>query len=301
MKKLLLLALLVLPCAGLFAQQDTSMIGKMIVVELYSGGEQKGTLMADDGREITIMTTDRGKIIIPKYQVKSMRLINGQRKKDEDYIRQNEYGNNYQFFSNAVPYNENEVTLRMPLFAAFIVDIGITEEFSVSFGSIWFSAYGLTGTYRKALGNDHHLSFSLGAGGMLARFGRNSSYNDLSGLLFKGCYSIGTKEKNFSFGLGYGSTFSGNVNSIVFHTGGLVQLNQKIAMTVEGMMAPKYSAGQGGWALRIRTKKDNCWDLGVHFVLYEEEYVAYSPTGQTYLEKGISGFGFPFVGYMHKF
>lgn len=284
------------------AQVDSSMVGKMVVVTTNGGGKHTGTLLSDDGREIQIMSVDKGKIIIPKYVIESIRpLHENKSSKKDDYIEGNQYYSHYQFSPTAIPTEKTEIQLRMPYFAAGIVDIGVTEEFSLSFGTAWFAAYSLSGSWKKKLSGSGHVGITAGLGGLVARFGRNSRYGEASGTWGRVYYTVGNPERNFTVGGGYATTFAGSEGSIVLNAGGMARLNKRLSLLAEGITFPRYKFGSIGWSMRILTKKMNAWDLGLQFVVYEETYTTILPTGQTTTQRGLSGIGFPYVGYLHKF
>lgn len=286
---------------SLFAQNDSSLVGKIVVVKTSDGNRIKGTLISDDGRELTITSPDQGRVIIPKYVVTSIEPLTEKNYKSDQLVETNPYPNYYQLSPSAIPMDKNDIQVRLPGLFAGSVDVSASDNLSLHFGVLSFAGYSFGGCYRKQTGEKNYFGGGIFVGGLIGSFGYGSSYSDYSGAMARAFYTRGDKEKNLSIGVGYGTTFSGNYNQFFINAGGMVRVNAKIILMLDGYALPKESAGTLGWAMRILTKRGNAWDVGIQSVIYQDTYTITQQNGQTLVKKGIAGFGFPFLGWSHKF
>lgn len=119
--------------AGQIFQSDSaksSLPKKPQIIITNDGGTFIGYIEAMDDREITIATKDKGRIIIPKYAVRSIETVTEDNYTFGKYVSENNFSGRYALASSALPAEKGKLYLTV-LYAAGGADYAITDNFSM--------------------------------------------------------------------------------------------------------------------------------------------------------------------------
>lgn len=294
-----LLMILVLSVSSALAQSDSTNTGRLVEVRTTENNKFIGTIISDDGTTLVLLTTTIGKVSIPKLQIKSIKYMDEGQSKSQGFNPGQMQHNRYLLSKNALPMEDNQVQMHLPMMCFGLVDIGFSERFSLTAGTFWFAAFGFMGNYiipTKSAGN---FGISAGVGGLVRPFGAANTIGQITGFNASLYYTLGDERRNFTIGGGYLSNFEGEGNSYYFNFGGQAQFNNRMAIMTEGALAPEYKGGTFGLALRLLSKKGNTWDLGLSYLLYEDLLYRYYGNGYYTTSTAVVGIPFPVVGF-HK-
>lgn len=199
MKQLLILILLLISFTGM-AQEDTTAVKQLVVVQKFDGKEYIGYILEDDGREILLVTEDLGKIYIRKEQISKIYDV-----EDEEHIVNGVYNTEgpfttrYAFTTNALPIKKGENYAMVNLYGPE-VHFAISDNFNIGVMSTWIgSPLVLAMKYSMKTSNEN-VNFSLGLLSGTSSF--LNSFQGYGGLAF-GNVTIGDRRRNITLAAGY--------------------------------------------------------------------------------------------------
>ncbi len=291
--------MLVLSASSAIAQNDSTNTGRLVEVRTTEDNKFIGTIISDDGVNMVILTTTIGKVSIPKLQIKSIKYLDEGQGKSRSFNPGMIQHHRYILNKNALPMEENQVQMHLPMLCFGLVDIGFSERFSLSAGTFWFAAFGFQGNYIISTKSAGNFGISAGVGGLVKPFGTSSSMGEITGFNASAYYTLGDSKRNFTIGGGYLSNFEGRKNSYYFNFGGQAQFNNRMAFVTEGAIAPEYEGGTFGFAFRLLSKKGNTWDLGLSYFMFKDEVYRYTSPGYYTTTSVLIGVPIPVVGF-HK-
>jgi hypothetical protein len=165
-----------------------------------NGVEYVGQILADDGREILLLTQELGKIYIPKADVKSVTLVDVQADyRGGEYLGQGVFTTRYQFTTNAFPIKRGENYALINLYGPE-VHFGLLPNLSVGIMATWIaSPIALALKYTIPTQNPK-LNFGLGS--IMASSGYLNQAKGFGGLHW-GMATYGTRRSNATLSLGY--------------------------------------------------------------------------------------------------
>ncbi|MEY3086238.1 MAG: hypothetical protein RLZ93_155 [Bacteroidota bacterium] len=176
------------------------------LIVLNNGVEYVGQILADDGREILVLTQQLGKIYIPKSDVKSVTLVDAKADyKAGEYLGQGVFTTRYQFTTNAFPIKKGENYALVNLYGPE-VHFAVLPNFSVGVMATWIaSPIALAFKYTVPTQNPQ---LNFGVGSILASSGYFNQAKGFGGLHW-GMATYGTRRSNVTLSLGYGHFNSG--------------------------------------------------------------------------------------------
>jgi len=199
--KILLSLLFVLTSFFTFAQQpandhDTT---KYLIVR-NNGIEYVGEILSDDGREILLITTELGKIYIPKSEVKSITKVDLQKDyRAGEFLGQGVFTTRYQFTTNAFPIQKGENYTMVNLYGPE-VHLSVAQNFSVGVMATWIaSPIALAFKYTIPTRNPK-LNFGLGT--LLGSSGYLNQGKGIGGLHWA-MATYGSRRTNATLSLGF--------------------------------------------------------------------------------------------------
>lgn len=195
--------------------QDTT---KYLVVR-NNGIEYVGQILSDDGREILLLTSQLGKIYIPKSEVKSISKVDLQNDfKAGEFLGQGVFTTRYQFTTNAFPIQKGENYAMVNLYGPE-VHLSVAQNFSVGVMATWIaSPIALAFKYTIPTQNPK-LNFGLGTLlGSSGYFNQGKGYGGLHWAMA----TYGTRRTNATLSLGYAYFNSGFnfTNDYTYYTPG---------------------------------------------------------------------------------
>jgi len=208
-KLLLSLVLIIFPFLSITAQNPSDSSPNInqtdtiyYVVQLMSGREYFGYILADDGREIKLNTESVGIIFVKKQDVKFIKPVDYEKSKVSVYKPQGSgavFNTRYFFTNNALPVKKGENYAMIHLYGPE-AHFAINDKLNLGFMTTWIGSPAIfVGKYTFYSKELHHMSFGSMTG--------TSSYllngRGFGGLSW-GTYTYGNEESNFSISIGQG-------------------------------------------------------------------------------------------------
>lgn len=299
MKKIIFLVLLVVALVYTnksIAQSDSTKVvkekpwwkkGKQYVLILNDGTEYVGEIVGDNEREILLQTKSMGKIYLPKYQVKSINLVDSENFSNGEYLNENEHKSYYMAATNALPFKKGEFRLNTAYFGAYSGYYCINENIAIGLQT------SLVGT---PMGIGLKTSFSLGGEDYvgtemsIASMTYTGSSNILGNVAAK--YSRGNSKTNFTVmgGIGFSSFMQyqysiqtnqntnvrKNDNTYYFNASVFHRVSKNAGFVAEGWVVPKNNFGLAGLGVRILKRPEKSWVFGFYNLFYRETYYTYT-------------------------
>ncbi len=207
-----LIALVLIFTVGFYAKsyaQDTTAqatdTSKLYLVKKTDGGEFYGHILADDGREILLLTKKIGKIYISKSDIAEIVLLTTeevQKLRDapyQDYRNSGPYTTRYYFTTNALPIKKNEHYAMLHLYGPE-VHFAVADGFSVGVMTTWIGSP-IAAAAKYTLFSKNKNSMSVGT--IIGSSGFLFNGKGFGGLHFA-TYTRGVPGKNMSISAGYG-------------------------------------------------------------------------------------------------
>ncbi len=269
MKKIkIILRLLVLVCLTNIANAQSDSTSSEVkdtstyIVITNDGGEFIGKIESDDGRELKLMTINKGAVIIPKYAVKSMTKANLDNMRGGEYFSENPHASRYFYTPTGYGIKKGEGYVQTIWGVYYQLQYGITDNFSLGVSTTFIGTpITLTPKYSFEINPKLHIAVGAQIG--------IETYTTVNGnpiLLGIGYTSLtaGSKEDNLSIGLGYAQiSFDGeNGGGAAVSLAGITRVAKKISIMGEFWVFPKDGVLFGGPGLRIIRKKENILDFG---------------------------------------
>lgn len=289
-----------------FAQQSTETNDSIFIFELNDGTLISGKLQSEDDREVIILSDTRGRLIIPKYTIKSRRLAQQTDFIDSKLIHKNPHPSRYFYSPSALPIEKNSGYFNITYFSLVQVQYGISDKFSVGVtSSVLLMPLLINAKWSEKIADDVHVSF----GGQIGRIWWSPS-SPVVGIGF-GNITFGNTEENVTFNAGYGfaDDNEGDAQGLFI---GSVSGNKRISDKVSVMLDLFYlndgvtPTVLGGPGIRIYSGKRVAWDIGVmafSSVFTDYDYI-YDPATMNYeviaTKNRRTYYPIPFFGLTYK-
>jgi len=187
-------------CLTLFAQNEND----QVKIETIDGNEYIGKIVEENNDDLVLETESLGRITIKKVNVKTREIISVEKIKDGKYWFDNPQSTRYFWSPNGYGLKKGEGYYQNVWVLFNQVSVGVTDNFSVGFGTIPLFLFGastpvwLTPKFSIPVVAE---KFNIGAGALVGTvIGEEESG---FGLLY-GITTFGSRDKNISIGLGYG-------------------------------------------------------------------------------------------------
>ena len=205
---------------GAFFQQDLhaqsdSVNRQKVVVVMNNGVERTGYIISDDGRELLLETANLGRIFIKKSDIKRITPLVEETEEDGDergygeYAKTGPFTTRYYFTTNALPIKKRENYALVHLYGPE-VHFAVTDRLSVGVMSTWIaSPIALAVKYSIPTDNKNinwGVGTIIGSGGYLQPLGY--------GALHWGMLTLGDRQKNVTFSLGYSYINPGRLEEV---------------------------------------------------------------------------------------
>jgi len=236
------------------------------MITTNDGGEFVGKIISDDGREVVIVDKSKGKIILPKYAIKSMEMVKQSNVVGNMIVHANPHPSRYLFSPSAIALKKGEGYMNWFYFLLFQMQYGITENFSAGITTSWFLAPTLLNLKYTVPVSDE-LCFAVGGQvGKLYILDTN-----LVSLGFASA-TYGTSESNVSLNVGYGSYESAGIT--IASLSGVKRISENASIMGEFWYCqPKNSDPffMGGPALRLYSGRKATFDIALLALGFKEE------------------------------
>jgi len=243
---------------------DTTISNDSVYVfELNDGTLISGKLVSEDDREIVVFTENKGRIILPKYTIKSRRLALKTDFLDSKLIHKNPHPSRYFYSPSAFPIEKNSGYFNLTYFVVMQAQYGVTDHLSVGVSSTFILMPLLINVkWSEKIADNLYASF----GGQIGRIWWSPS-SPIVGLGF-GNVTYGNTEENVTVNVGYGFLNDEDDENSGLFMGSLCG-NKRISDKVSLMLDLFYLSDGvtptvlGGPGIRIYSGKRVAWDIGV--------------------------------------
>lgn len=255
----------------------------LYMITTNDGGEFVGKVISDDGRELVIIDRAKGKVIIPKYAVKSMEIVTQKNVIGNNIVHANPHPSRYLFSPSAIALKKGEGYMNWFYFLIFQMQYGITENFSAGITTSWFlSPTMLNLKYTVPVADN----FCLAVGGQV---GKLAIWDDNLVTVGFASGTYGTNESNISLNVGYGSYDKDGIS--IATLSGVHRIGEKASIMGEFWYCQPNSGNpffMGGPALRLYSGRKATFDIAVLALAFKERRYNfdgyYDPNTDTYVE-----------------
>ena len=206
MKLICILSLVILTAIQLssYGQEspDTTSIYR---IETKDGNTYTGTIIKEDANTLILKTEKLGELSIQQGDIKSRTEISDVKKREGEYWLPNPQSSRYFWAPNGYGLRKNEGWYQNIWIFYNQLSYGFTDNFSCGVGLVPLFLFGGTATpvwlvpkFSIPVAKD---KFNIGAGTLLSTV--IGEETEIFGLLY-GTATVGSRDKNFSFGMAYG-------------------------------------------------------------------------------------------------
>ncbi len=229
---ILIILLIYLPMIASAQNQNDST--EEYMVRTKDGNEFRGHMVSEDNDKIILRTKNMGEITINKSDIKEIESIKeGQIRGDEVWL-ENPQATRYFFSPNGYGLKRGEGYYQNVWVLWNQVAVGVTDNFSLGGGMIPLFLFAGTSTpvwltpkLSIPVSRD---KFNLGAGGLIGTvLGED---NGSFGILY-GIATLGSRDKNVSFGMGYGYAGGDWATSPLFNINGMFRISRQTYLLTE--------------------------------------------------------------------
>jgi small nuclear ribonucleoprotein (snRNP)-like protein len=188
-------------CSTLFAQVEN----EQVRIETTDGNEYIGTIVEEDNDRVVLETEAVGILTIKKINIKSREIVIPEKIKEGKYWFDNPQSTRYLWSPNGYGLKKGEGYYQNVWVLFNQVSVGVTDNFSIGFGTVPLFLFGSPSTpiwvapkFSIPVSAE---KFNLGVGALVGTVVGEDGKG--FGLLY-GITTFGSRDKNFSVGLGYG-------------------------------------------------------------------------------------------------
>lgn len=237
MKKIIFLVTVIVFCLSGVVAQDMNEVGRKYIYEFRDGTTIIGTFIKDEGGNIYINDLTGKEIYLPRVMVAQIHPVTKDNIRDGEYWFPNLHDTRYFFSPSAFGLEQGEGYYSHSYWILWQAQWGITDELSIGGGT---AVMGVPTTvnakYSFSLDNEglFHGAFGWFYVGDLFGVSGGAASNLIN--MPYGVLTRGTKENNFTIGLGYNMT-GDNLSSSerpVLNVGGTFRTGRRFAVVFEG-------------------------------------------------------------------
>jgi hypothetical protein len=267
LKTILVSMMLLCLSADAKAQTDTFQKNDTIyLITTNDGGEFIGKIISDDGREVVIMDRTKGKLILPKYSIKSKEMVKQSNIVGNMIVHANPHPSRYLFSPSAIALKKGEGYMNWFYFLLFQMQYGITDNFSAGITTSWFLAPTML-NLKYTIPVDDKLN--LAVGGQVGKLWITDD-NVVSLGFASGTY--GTSESNVSLNVGYGSYERDGIS--IATLSGVHRIGEHASVMGEFWYCQPNSGDpffMGGPALRLYSGRKATFDIALLALGFKED------------------------------
>ena len=232
------LILFLISCAGMAQEKKDSLEkknNKIYLITHQEGYTYVGKILSQDEKEIVLETKDMGKIVIPKYVIKSIKELNEKEVNEKgDYLPKEIFSTRYFITTNGLPIEKGESYIQWNLFGPDF-QFGVGKNFGVGIMTSWVGMP-IIGSAKYSIKLGEKTSMGLGA---LVGTGSWARPDFGIGLPFA-AFTYGDRRSNINFSAGYGAVIDG-VNSegrFLLSGAGMIKIGKKISLVFDSFIIP---------------------------------------------------------------
>ncbi len=285
-KVILLLFLLLIAISALNAQTSDS---TLVRIETTDGNEFVGKIVSEDANKIVIETEKLGQITIQKTDIKSRDKVKPEQIKEGKLWFENPQATRYFWAPNAYGLKKGEGYYQNIYVLWNQFSVGVSDNFSLGGGVIPLFLFGGTSTPVFATAKIsipiEKEKINLGGGAIIGTVLGEESFGGF-GILY-GVSTFGTRDKNVTFGLGYGFADGEFAKTPLINLSGLFRFSSRGYFITENYYLN--IDGEGGGIISLGGR----WLIkkaSLDFLLA----IPYAPDMNTFIAFPVIGFAIPF-------
>ena len=220
----------------LVAQDVVDTTVTQYIIETYSGGQFVGVLLKEDDKEVLIETKDRGKVTIPKFEVKVIRVLKpGELNVKGDYLPEEVFSTRYFITTNGLPIKKGENYVLWNLYGPEI-HFGVGKNIGLGLMTSWIGMP-VIGSAKYSIKVSE--KFNLGLGTLLGT-GSWAAPDFLLALPY-GVLTYGDRRNNINFSGGYGVVSYGGVpeGKALISIAGMKKVGKKVSLVFDSFIVPE--------------------------------------------------------------
>jgi hypothetical protein len=231
---------------------DTSLLNKRVKVSLKDGTDLVGILQSMSGQNLFLKSDNIGDITLDIANVLTIKQIEGQQR-DGQFWFENPHPTRYFFAPSAFTLRKGEAYYQNAYLFVNSVTYGVTDNFTMGIGYVLNPTFKGTQVFfltpKYSFPSKSKVRFGVGSfiiGTITPKYNyggppnytttQNGRSLDAIGILY-GNATIGTKEHNFSVGLGYGFANGTFTSSPVINFAYMNRLAKNVAIVSENWIA----------------------------------------------------------------
>lgn len=246
-KKFLLLILLLGISLQMSYAQELEEGTPLYQIETMDGNEFIGRILSEDEENVQIQTETLGEITIPRKNIRSMRRLEGSVGQDGSVWFENPQASRYFWAPNGYGLKAGEGYYQNVWVLFNQASVGITDHISFGAGMVPLFLFSGTSTpfwitpkFSVPVVED---KFNLGGGALV---GTVLGENDMGFGIAYGVSTFGSRDRNISFGLGYGYAAGSWANSPMVNVSGIYRTGKNGYLLTEN-----YYIDAGGESLLL--------------------------------------------------
>lgn len=257
----LLLSVVLIFSVSLFGQEV-----RKVTIKMVDGSTYTGTIK-EKSDDYIILETPHGEM---KLKTSSIKKIE-EEKYNGEHAYSNPHYSRYFFAPSARPLEKGDAYYQNLMLLGNFFNVGVTNNISLGGGFEWATL--ILGSpilffspkVGFALTEKNHAATGAFIMGIPDDFGEGGPMN-FAGIAF-GSYSHGTKDKNFTFGIGYGMADGEWATTPALNFNGFIRASNAIGLMTENYLIPGFGVGSeniylGIHGIRIMGRK-SAFDLGL--------------------------------------
>ena len=222
--------------------------GVKYLVEKNDGTVFFGEILSYDAREVLIKTTDKGEIILPKYELNSISLADDvQLDSSGKFITEDRFATRYFITTNGLPIKKGEHYVQWNLFGPDF-QFAVSDNFGLGVMTSWL-AVPIIGSAKYTIPLGGNTNLALGA--LLGTFAWADANSGLA-LPFL-TISQGNRRSNLSLSGGYGVAIIDGESEgrTLISIAGMHRVSNSISLVFDSFIGPAFNSDKTGYALLI--------------------------------------------------
>ena len=230
---------LLVPLASHAQAPDSTADAPLYRIETSDGQTLIGTIVSDTDDTVVLDSRGVGVVRLPRAEIERMTRVDPDQLRDGEYWYPNPQSTRYLFAPNALGLPRGQGYYQNTWILLNNVNYGVSENFSVGAGTIPIFLFGAEALPLWVLpkvsvsGPQEQFHFAGGAvlGGILGSDGGSA------GLLY-GSATVGSRDHNATFGVGYGYTNGSLAETPLFNISGMTRISPSFYLLSENYVIP---------------------------------------------------------------
>ena len=226
------------------------------VVRLTDGSTLVGRIIAITGDSVRLRL-GQGEVNLARTGIEQVQQVPASRMRNGQYWFENPHPTRLLFSATAIPLEKGTGYYSNTWLALHTFAAGVTDRFTLGGGLAWFPGVSLDDTFyyilpKYTVVNGSRFRMALGALVGLLPFGGGDDPTS-AGILY-GVGTTGSRDSNFSFGLGWGYQGDEVTSDPVVMLGGQARLSRRVSFISEN------------WIFQVNSETEGVYSYGLRFL-----------------------------------